>query len=446
MFYRKIYKDLLEWKNNPDRRPLIIKGLRQIGKTTIALEFAKNEYGINNYALLDFRANNFLKELFDGDFDVDSIIFQLKSVFKNVNFTPNKTLLIFDEIQDCPNARSALKYFSLDGRYDIIATGSFLGISDYSHNERGIPVGFEEYLVMKPLDFEEFLKAKNQQDEIFDLIKKSIKECKPLPVFLHSFLIQEYKTYIWVGGMPRVVSTYLKSNDQRLVRKEQKLLLSAYQSDFGTHLGRNSLIETDMFAKTRINNAFLSIPAQLAKENQKFSYNVIARDAKGREYKSAIDWLCDYGLCVKCFNLSLPQLPLSNFVIDNQYKLFITDSGLYMAMLDENIVDEFLTNKLFIAKGAIFENMFAEALNKKDLPLYYFKKESGLEIDFIISGKNEAKLVEIKAKSGRTQSSSTIISNYSKYHVSELIKFSENNVCKINNGINYPYYLISFVL
>lgn len=446
MFYRKIYKDLLEWKNDPKRRPLIIKGLRQIGKTTIAQEFAKNEYGKNNYALLDFRESIHLREIFNGDFNIDNIIFQLRTIFKETNFTPYRTLLIFDEIQDCPNARSSLKYFSLDGRFDVIATGSFLGISDYSNNERGVPVGFEEHLIMKPLDFEEFLLAEKQPEETFDYIKQSIEKGEPLSEFMHSLLLKEYKNYIWVGGMPRVVATFLETNDQRLVRKEQKMLLGAFQSDFGTHLGRNNIIKTDPFAKTRINNVFLSIPAQLAKENQKFSYNVISKNAKGREYKTAVDWLCDYGLCVKCFNVSLPQLPLNNFTNEDQFKLFICDSGLYMAMLDDNIIDEFLSNNLFISKGAIFENMFAEGANKKNCPLYYFKKDSGLEIDFIISGINEAKLVEIKAKDGRTKSASTVLNNYSKYHVSELIKFSEKNISKLNNGINYPYYLISFIV
>lgn len=446
MLYRKIYQDLLKWKNSKDRNPLIIKGLRQIGKSTIAESFAINEYGKENYALLDFRKNESLKKIFDGDFNIDEIIFQLKTIFKETKFIPYNTLLIFDEIQDCPNARSCLKYFKQDGRYDVIGTGSFLGIKDYYNAERGIPVGYEEHIVMKPLDFEEFLLADDVSKEMIALLRECVREHKALPDFLHLRMLNEFKTYIWVGGMPKVVLTYLETKDPREVRKVQKNLIAGYVSDFGTHLGNNLIIKTDEFAKTRINQAFASIPRQLAKENQKFSYNEIIKNAKGREYKSAIDWLCDYGLTCKCHNLSITQLPLESFAIDDQYKLFIADSGLYMAMLNESIVDEFLTNKLFISKGAIFENMFVEASNKLGKPLYYFKKDSGLEIDFVINGDGQAVIVEIKAKSGRTKSASTVLSNYDKYHVNNLIVFNENNITYSKTKITYPYYLISFVL
>jgi len=270
MFKRKIYEDMLEWKKTKGHKPLIIKGLRQIGKTTIAEEFGKNNY--KSVILLDFRKDISLHSIFDGDFDIDQITFAITLKKKDAKLLPNDTLFIFDEIQDCPNARASLKYFALDGRYDVIATGSLLGIKNYRTTvkpSRGIPVGFEDYLEMKPMDYEEFLWANGVDSNFLDRIKENVIQLTPIQTFIHNEMLMYFNKYLIVGGMPEVVAKYIESNDFNQVRKIQKRILSDYEADFGTHLNDNNEVVVDNNAKTKILETFYSIPRQLAKENQK---------------------------------------------------------------------------------------------------------------------------------------------------------------------------------
>lgn len=446
MFKRKIYDQLLNWKNQQSHKPLIIKGLRQIGKTTIVTKFANENY--ESVIILDFRKDFSLHKIFDGDFDIDEIIFSLSLKYKTARFIPYKTVLIFDELQDCPNARSSLKYFALDGRYDIICTGSLLGIKNYriTHKQsRGIPVGFEEIIEMKPMDFEEFLWANSINQEIIDNLYKSIRESVKINDFIHEKMLDLFNKYICVGGMPEVVDTYIKTNNFNEVRKVQKRILMSFESDFGTHLDDNYDIVADDNARAKILATFNSIPNQLAKDNQKFQYSVISKNAKGREYKSSIEWLENYGLISRCYNLTLPEIPFEFFKVEETFKIYLNDSGLYLAMLEDNIPDLIINSKLKIAKGAIYENVVAETFSKLGRKLFYYRKNSGLEIDFITEYNSKPVLIEVKARNGQAKSAKEILENKDKYNIDTLIKLTANNISRSQNVLNYPYYLTSFL-
>ena len=446
MFKRKIYNQLLNWKNQQSHKPLIIKGLRQIGKTTIVTQFANENY--ESIIILDFRKDVSLHKIFDGDFDIDEIIFSLSLKYKTAKFIPYKTVLIFDELQDCPNARSSLKYFALDGRYDIICTGSLLGIKNYriTHKQsRGIPVGFEEIIEMKPMDFEEFLWANSINQEIIDNLYKSIRESAKINDFIHEKMLDLFNKYICVGGMPEVVDTYIKTNNFNEVRKVQRRILKSFESDFGTHLDDNYDIVVDDNARAKILATFNSIPNQLAKDNQKFQYSVISKNAKGREYKSSIEWLENYGLISRCYNLTLPEIPFEFFKVEETFKIYLNDSGLYLAMLEDNIPDLIINSKLKIAKGAIYENIVAETFSKLGRKLFYYRKNSGLEIDFITEYNSKAVLVEVKTRNGHAKAAKEILENKEKYNINTLIKLTANNVSRSQNVLIYPYYLTSFL-
>lgn len=398
--------------------------------------------------ILDFRKDFSLHKIFDGDFDIDEIIFSLSLKYKNAKFIPHKTVLIFDELQDCPNARSSLKYFALDGRYDVICTGSLLGIKNYritKEQSRGIPVGFEEFIEMKPMDFEEFLYANSIDQEIIGNLYDSIKENKKINDFIHEKMLDLFNKYMCIGGMPKVIDTYIRTNDFNEVRKVQKRILLSFESDFGTHLNNNNEIIFDGSTRTKIIATCHSIPNQLAKDNPKFQYSVITKNAKSREYKSSIDWLENYGLVSRCYNLSLPQIPFDYFKIEDTFKLYLNDTGLYIAMLEDDVPDLIINNKLKIAKGAIYENIVAEAFSKLGRKLFYYRKNSGLEIDFITEYNSEPVLVEVKAKSGHAKAAKEVLENKEKYNINTLIKLTANNISKNNNILNYPYYLTSFV-
>ena len=452
MLERKITNYLNEWKNNPKKVPLLIKGLRQVGKTSIVKEFAKNNY--ENAFLLDFRKQSSIHAIFDGDFIIDDIALAISAlpkenhIIKDSKMVPYKTLLVFDELQDCPNARSSLKYFKEDGRYDVICTGSLLGIKGYRVSKtpsRGIAVGFEEQIEMYPMDFEEFLWALKIDKAIIDNLKNCIEEKKEFSPFLHERFLDLIRKYICVGGMPEVVNKFIESNDLREVRKIQNRLIKDYKSDFGTHLNDDKKIIVDELEKTKIMDAFDSIPKQLAKDNKKFQYSVIDKKAKARTHEEAIKWLKNYGLIDICYNLSTIDEPFDFFSIRDQFKVYVSDIGLLVAMLDFEVPFKILSNDLAIGKGMIYENLVAETLHKLGRPLYYFSKDSGLEIDFVSNLYSVPYLIEVKTKNGNTKSAKTVLAN-PNYKVDNLLKLTAQNIGFIDNKLTVPYYSAFYVL
>lgn len=443
MFKRKVDKKFIEWKDSLKikKKALIVKGLRQVGKTYSVLHFAKNNY--KNVVYINFKDNSSIKSVFDEDLSVDRIILDLSAKLLDAVFEPNETVIIFDEIQECLNARASIKAFMLDGRYDIIATGSLLGIKGYNRKKgKGVPIGFEHIVYMTAMDFEEFLWAKNVKEEVIDIVKNCFRQKVAIDKAIHEAFLRYFKEYICVGGLPYIVDTFLNFGDMNKVYAEQRDLIEGYKDDFGKHLDENENEEINKVLLARINKVFDSIPSQLAKENKKFQYSLLGKKERGSNYEEAIEWLNDYGLINICYNLSLLESPLEGNKINNIFKIYMQDTGLFVSLLDKGTQGEILSNNINIYKGAIFENMIADAFSKMDRKLYYFHTDSDLEIDFITKYENEITLIEVKATTGRTKSANTVLSNYEKYHVKKCIKFGNYNIGVSNNKLVLPYYLM----
>ena len=441
MFKRKIMDEIIKWKNaTGKKKALLIKGMRQIGKTYIVQTFAKENY--KNVVYINFKDNESAKKIFDGDFVVDRITVDISALITTAHFVPYKTIIIFDEVQECANARASIKSFMLDGRYDIICTGSLLGIKGYNHKKnRGIPTGFEHIIYMKPMDFEEFLWAKGINQSILDEIRTSFEEHKPISDTIHSSMLRIFREYICVGGMPYVVDRFLSTHDMNVVLEEQRDILEEFKDDFGKHLDENENESTDLALLGRINRVFDSIPAQLAKENKKFTFSMLTSKGRSKHYQAAIQWLYDAGIINICYNLSNLSLPLEGNKIDNIFKIYMQDSGLFVAMLENGSASKILSGDLGLYKGAIYENIIADCFSKMGKPLYYYHKDSGLEIDFISSIREEITLVEVKSSTGNTKSANTILKNKSQYGVNSCIKLSANNIGFENEKLTIPYYM-----
>ena len=435
---------MLAWKNAPNKKALMVKGLRQVGKTTSVWAFAQQNY--ENVVYVNFKSNNSAKRIFDDDLVINRITTDLSALLPDARFVPYKTVIIFDEIQECANARSSIKAFVEDGRYDVIGTGSLLGIKGYNKKKsKGVPVGFEKTIYMKPMDFEEFLWAKGIQQTVIDYLKDSYRSLTRISETTHRAMIRYFKEYICVGGMPRVVNVFVTSNDMNAVYDEQRDLIEEYKDDFGKHLDENEQEETNMVLLTRINNVFDSIPAQLAKENKKFVFSAMSKKGRSSEYMPAIQWLKDYGLINFCYNLSTIDRPLEGYKIDNIFKLYFVDSGLFISMLERGTASKILNDNLNIYKGAIYENIIADAFSKNGISLYYFHKESGLEIDFVSVINDLLSIVEVKARTGNSKSAKTVLNDKTRYNADNMIKLGEYNIGVKGNMITLPFYL-SFLL
>ncbi len=440
MLKRKIYDELLKWKNDKNKKPLVIKGLRQVGKTYIVKQFAKENY--ENVIYIDFRKNRELRSIFDCSFIVNDLISQITANIPHVNAIPYKTLLIFDEVQDCPNARSSLKYFYEDGRYDIICTGSLLGIKGYSQkSDNAIPVGYEEVIYMNPMDFEEFMWANNILPKTIDELKACFIEHKEVLPATHKKMSDLFRKYICVGGMPEVVEAFIETGDLNRVLKLQRNILESYQDDFGRHLKQDNSLYVDKKELATILAVFKSIPSQLAKENKKFQFSKINGSGKNDDFKRALEWLEDAGIINRCYALSTTELPLEGNKKEDVFKVYMQDSGLFVAMLEEGTQADILNGNLLIYKGAIYENIIADAFSKVNRKLYYFHKESGLEIDFVTRFKGKCTLIEVKATNSKSKALTTILANYDHYHIDSAIKIREGNIAHINNILYIPHYL-----
>lgn len=442
MFKRKITDDIYKWKNNTGKKKaLVIKGMRQIGKTFIVRAFADDNY--ENVIYINFKDNETAKKIFDGDFVVDRMTLDISAMIPGIHFVPEKTVIIFDEVQECANARASIKAFMLDGRYDIICTGSLLGIKGYNRKKnRGVPTGFEHILYMKPMDFEEFLWAKGISEEVLEEIRNCLIRRKPVSETIHTSMLRYFREYMCVGGMPYVVDRFLATNDMNVVREEQIDILEEFKDDFGKHLDENEKEEIDLTLLGRINRVFDSIPSQLAKENKKFMYAMLEKKGRSENYQSAIQWLYDAGIINICYNLSNLSLPLEGNKTDHIFKIYMQDSGLFVAMLEEGSAGKILSGEMGMYKGAIYENIVADAFSKTGRNLYYYHKDSGLEIDFISTIDGEVSLVEVKATNGNAKSANTVLKNKEQYGVNRCIKLSANNVGQEGEKLTIPYYMV----
>ena len=432
MLKRKIENELLDWKNTDNKKPLIIKGCRQCGKTFIVKEFAKNNY--ENVIYINFIETPEYASVFEGSLEVDNLVMLLSALIGDkARLVPYKTVIIFDEIQDCPEARTSLKFFKEDGRYDIIGTGSLLGVKGYGKTPRSIPVGSEKRIEMHPLDFEEFLWANGIGEQIIDSLKKHLQEEKPVAQALHDRMWKLLLQYAAVGGMPEAVQRFVDTKDMSEVLSIQSDIVSSYKDDMIKYASKKD--------KPNIRECFESIPNQLSKENKKFQYSVVKKGATASKYEGSLQWIEDAGIVSRCYNLSITELPLKGSKRDNICKVYMCDMGLFVSMLEHGTQFDILKGNLYGYKGAVFENLIADIFNKMGRELYYFHKDSGLEIDFIIKYKGECTLVEVKAENGNAKNVKTILKHEEKYHVKSAIKLGHYNIGRNGNVLTLPSYM-----
>ena len=446
MLKRKIEDSLIQWKDSAGHKPLVIMGIRQCGKTFIAQHFAETNYKTVVYI-------NFIKQperitAFLGAKDVNTIILNLSAQISGVTFTPRETCFIFDEIQECPEARTSLKFFKEDGRFDVIATGSLLGVQGYGDELKkqhrrlsktkdlginSVPVGSEDIIEMYPLDFEEFLWANGMSTGVIDALSKCYAQESPVPAGIHVALKNMLNLYVAVGGLPEAVNAFLRTNNMNEVRKVYQSILKEYRDDMVKYAPDKD--------KPHIRECFNSVPKQLAKENKKFQYSKVKPGGRGETYAGSLQWLEDAGVICRCYNTDITGLPMEGNAKDNVFKVYMSDIGLLVEMLGEGTRADILQGNLGGFKGAIYENLMADTLHKKSQTLYYFQKDSGLELDFLVRMNGECVPLEVKAKSSKSKSARTVLNHPEKYHVKQIIKFGDYNIGREGNLLTLPSYM-----
>ncbi|MBO4402081.1 MAG: ATP-binding protein [Bacteroidales bacterium] len=446
MLKRRISDVLKKWKEVPDHKPLVIMGIRQCGKTYISQQFAHENY--NHVVYINFIRQGELKSAFYGSKDVDTIILNLSAQMRGARFVPGGTCIILDEIQECPEARTSLKFFQEDGRYDIIATGSLLGVQGYGQDKKkhrvlqtavlekggsSVPVGYEQIVEMYPLDFEEFLWANNLSEEVIGALKHCLDKEVPVPEGIHVAMKTLLNRYVAVGGLPAAVNALIETNNMSAVDAVWKSILKEYRSDMVKYAEDRD--------KPHIRACFNAVPKQLAKENKKYQYSKVESGGRGEYYKGSLQWLEDADIIRRCYNSDITGLPLEGHAMENVFKVYTTDIGILVAMLGSAARADILQGNLGGYKGAIYENLMADTLIKKGQRLYYFQKDSGLELDFLIRYKGECVPVEVKARTAQSKSLATVRKHPEKYGVKHFIKFGDYNVGRDGALLTLPNYM-----
>ena len=438
MHRRKIEKALQSWLETPSHKPIVVKGVRQCGKTSSVMDFATKHF--KHVVYLDFREHPDYKKFFTPNLEVDNIIMRITAAIPQAEIIPGATCFVFDEIQDCPKARGALKYFHQDGRYQVMCTGSLLGVNGYKtpeeqkeEEEASIPVGFEDIIDMYPMDFEEWLWANGIKDVHFDYLKKCLSNEEPVEEAIHDRLNELMHQYIVVGGMPEVVSTFLDTKQIGRVLAVQRRIVDEYKADMVKYAPAAD--------KPRIRECFDSIPAQLAREYKKFSYTVVRPGGRGRDYAGSLQWIEDAGIIRRCYNTEITELPLDGHKIKSEFKVYMADIGLLVSMLEEGTQSSILDGDLLSYNGAIKENLVADILGKMGRKLYYFHKDGGLELDFLMRYKGQCTPVECKATTGNAKSMSTVLKHPEKYHVTNAIKLGDYNIGRKDQLLTIPMYM-----
>ncbi len=436
MLKRKIEQTLFRWKQHKGHKPLVIKGCRQCGKTSSVLKFARENY--KHVVYLNFQEHREYRSIFKGSLDVATLIFNITIVLPKARFIQGETCLILDEIQECPAARASLKFFKLDGRYDVICTGSLLGVSGYSGahdtDNTSIPVGYEQIITMYPMDFEEWLWANGIEDKHIEYLRECLASRTPVNDIVHERMRQLLLRYTIVGGMPDAINTFFETDDFNEVVDIQRGIVNEYRDDMIKYAA-----STD---KSRIRECFNSIPAQLARENKKFSYAIITKGARSRDYRGSLQWIEDAGIIRRCYNTLSTELPLEGNVLGDSFKVYMSDIGLLISMLDDGTLWNILQGETLTYKGAIFENLVADILGKKGRKLYYFRKDSGLEIDFLIHLDGECVPLECKASTGNAKSLKTVLNHPEHYHVNRAVKVGDYNIGQSDKILTIPFYLL----
>lgn len=424
---RKIIENLRAWKNQSKRKPLILMGARQVGKTFILKEFGRQEYA--NTVYLNFEDHPQLCKLFESSLD-PKLILKALAIEMNTDITPGKTLIIFDETQECPNALNSLKYFCENAPdQHIIAAGSLLGVKLV--HVKGFPVGKVEFLTLYPMNFLEFLEALGEI-RLKEFVEE-LAEIEPLPPNLHEKLLSHFKEYLFIGGMPEAVAEYAESRNLLKIRSIQEAILNAYSLDFAKHAPKEHIM--------KINQVWAAIPSQLAKENKKFIYSALREGGRAKEFEVALQWLIEAGLIYKVSLVSVPKIPLSAYADMNAFKIYLVDVGLLGAMSHLSVKTLLHDNELFQEfRGAITENYVAQELVHSQYSLYYWTSEGRAELDYIIE--QDDCIYPLEVKSGNSSKKKSLRLYGDIYHPKLLVRTSPMNLKKDGDVLNCPLYLM----
>ena len=435
MLKRKLTAKLIEWKNNNHKKSLVVQGARQIGKTFIIHEFALNNY--KETIEINFKEMPSLKEVFEGDLNVDNMIMSLRFRFPEKKFEEGNTIIFLDEIQECPEAITSLKFWTIDKRYDVIASGSLLGI-DYNRPS-SYPVGYVDFLKMTGLDFEEYLWAVGIQEDMIQMLRDYLKKKKAIPDSINSQIMNYFRQYIAIGGMPEAVQRYIETKDFREVDKVQRSLLQGYQFDIAHYATAEEKIKAE--------KCFLSLSKQLLdKENHKFQYKEIEHGARAQKYYSSLDWLIRADIIQMCKRVTDIKFDLEDYAKDDFFRAYTTDLSLLIAMKDfalkQNIVENTLTAN---TKGGIYECAIADALYKNGYKLYFYKNDSTKkEIDFLIQ--KDGIIIPIEIKSGNNKAKSLISVMNKDKNIPISYKFIDGNIgLSDDNILTLPLYMACFI-
>lgn len=428
---RKIDKYLTDWKNRPDRKPLIIKGARQIGKTRSVEWFAGQNYA--SVIEINFIEQKKYREIFNDGFEVDAILKNISLLNPELKFIPGNTIFFFDELQACPNCATSLKFFKLDGRFDVICSGSLMGIS-YNEIESN-SVGYKEDYEMHSMDFEEFLWAKGYNDEFTADLLSQMLDVRPLSELQMDTLMSLFRDYVIIGGMPEVVSTYVRNKNFSGTLDIQRQLLKDYEEDITKYV--------EGLDKAKVKAVYNHISTFLAKENKRFQITKIARNARNRDYMVCVEWLADAGVVNVCYCLNQPELPLKGNYDPKMYKIYFKDTGLLIASLDEEAQEDLRANRnLGTYKGAIYENIVGDMLVKQGYRLFYYHSDRpALEMDFFIRDADSLIPVEVKANDGATASLNRLLNDDKYNDVKYGIKLGYRNI-----GFNGKFYIFPYFL
>lgn len=428
---RKIDKYLTDWKNRPDRKPLIIKGARQIGKTCSVEWFASQNYA--SVIEINFIEQKKYREIFNDGFEVDAILKNISLLNPELKFIPGNTIFFFDELQACPNCATSLKFFKLDGRFDVICSGSLMGIS-YREIESN-SVGYKEDYEMHSMDFEEFLWAMGYNDDFTADLLSHMLDVRPLSELQMDTLMSLFRDYVIIGGMPEVVSTYVRNKNFSGTLDIQRQLLKDYEEDITKYV--------EGLDKAKVKAVYNHISTFLAKENKRFQITKIARNARNRDYMGCVEWLADAGVVNVCYCLNQPELPLKGNYDPKMYKIYFKDTGMLIASLDEEAQEDLRANKnLGTYKGAIYENIVGDMLVKQGYRLFYYHSDRpALEMDFFIRDADSLIPVEVKANDGATASLNRLLNDDKYNDVKYGIKLGYRNIGFNGKFYTFPYFL-----
>lgn len=432
MLKRKILNDLISWKNAKKRECLLVKGARQVGKTFIVQKFGRENYG--NYVYLNFIENPALKNIFEGSLQASEIYKKMSVYVPGLRLVPGDTLIFLDEIQECPEARTALKFLAIDDRYDVVASGSLLGI-----NYKGmtsVPVGYERQMTMYPLDFEEFLWATGTSADAISYLRSFFDDKRKVDAGINEEMFSKLREYVIVGGMPDVVNTFVETGNYGEVQRAQDKILADCDNDMTRY--------AETGEKTKIRKCYRSVPRQLAKENRKFQYSVVEKGSTSRKFGESVQWLIDANLVIPVYNVSSPVLPLDAYTREDSFKIYLHDIGLLTAMYGFEIKAPLLDNTLTgPAKGGIYENLIADMLSKRGYDLRFYKAENGMQrLEFLITQNSRVIPVEVKAGNGASVSLNNFIDRHNPPYAYKLIT---GNLGVSDTKITLPLYMAMFI-